>query len=1053
MKRSRVTGTSAFVLLLCLYSQHVSAALPGNCVHLEDKPLDTTDPITIFGANNELEGRAKPTRTGNLRRSRALPTGHFATNHIKPNSIPLRLFPYEANMDKNGVTYDAYTMDRWTKSDRTDLMEEQSAWQSGQPWNRLDKMGTNLKQMVAGPDGNPMGVFSGKSGVRIGIAGAGEPTLTDFGDLFANFIYNGHGGSMEVPVVRGATLLTHILKNANPVIKPYCLSSINGHAVKFGCPMEPSAADGGSGYLTGVCHGGNLHISLHNTRPIKDVTKLQWAAQTQHTWQQKTMRSCDASHCKVSSDGKTVSIVIPNASGTMAFAVNYIGHYVLPLSWGDHPKTAACTGSGKRSVQSKRGVEDISVIAKCDSNRNLEIRVDTGSTNNIAGVDKVQYAVETTTKWKQTPAMHTCTSSTCTRQGIDVIIKKKVTADTVRVALNIIGYTTLPMGNWFEKAYVVHCGGSAVNSGNKGGNTNHITTAPETGHTAKPKIVNTLAANKKFLLELNEPGDELPHQTRKFVLYFTEAVQGSVDEANGQITFSVPHSGNAYSGLVQLGYLGAGPRGDKRNDNYLDPHAEVYSYKPHVSYCVSDARNKGYMSFEWMAKDKSGREAANGKLMMVAMPHQELLLKNTNPHGLKNSVYGFKTVSANDWLLEHDLQPASMEPQSAAVDRIKHDSTNHKLILDAIERDAANVNLMSTCAHSDSYNVGKALGLVSRLASISRAFGTNHYQKLDDSIKTCLDKWLRIDDTLDNKWKFHYDNVWGGMFLRGTDGGLEFGTDYGFPYYNDHHFHLGYFLYAIAYYVKHHQNWGRTNKARIYAIARDVGNPSYKDTRFPVVRHKDIYTGFSWATGVVPGERQEESASESINCYHGLAALGDAFGDQQLRHVGQIMLASEILSVREYWQVRQHNRHNFPPMLQQIGVVGQIAENAFYVYTLDWACDPNRFPMRHGCLVGIQVIPLTAASKYWVDKEWASSIKQSCEWAIDPAQSPQYHLTNPGDMRQLAVGWKAFCHAALAPLDTSHRTKAVEYLKTKRPQDLVGGTGSASTLLFILGST
>jgi endoglucanase Acf2 len=44
-----------------------------------------------------------------------------------------------------------------------------------------------------------------------------------------------------------------------------------------------------------------------------------------------------------------------------------------------------------------------------------------------------------------------------------------------------------------------------------------------------------------------------------------------------------------------------------------------------------------------------------------------------------------------------------------------------------------------------------------------------------------------------------------------------------------------------------------------------VGNPSYKDKYFPVVRQKDIYMGFSWATGIVPGTRQEESSSEVLS--------------------------------------------------------------------------------------------------------------------------------------------------------------------------------------------
>ncbi|KAJ8312300.1 hypothetical protein KUTeg_009673 [Tegillarca granosa] len=214
---------------------------------------------------------------------------------------------------------------------------------------------------------------------------------------------------------------------------------------------------------------------------------------------------------------------------------------------------------------------------------------------------------------------------------------------------------------------------------------------------------------------------------------------------------------------------------------------------------------------------------------------------------------------------------------------------------------------------------------------------------------------------------FQYDTVWGGMFLRGTDGDLAYYTDFGFPYYNDHHFHLGYFLYAIAYYAKHHSDWANTHKHRIYALARDVGNPSYKDTFFPVARQKDIYLGFSWATGIVPGSRQEESSSEALNCYHALAALGDAYNDDVLKHTGQAM---EITSVREYWHVRDHNENNFPPLLQDFGAVGMIAEGNFYVYTLNWGCAPNVFPMRHGCLVGIQVIPITAVSKYWMDRVW-----------------------------------------------------------------------------------
>ena len=39
---------------------------------------------------------------------------------------------------------------------------------------------------------------TGESGVRVGFAGSQEPVLNEFGDLYANFLFSGSGGSMEV---------------------------------------------------------------------------------------------------------------------------------------------------------------------------------------------------------------------------------------------------------------------------------------------------------------------------------------------------------------------------------------------------------------------------------------------------------------------------------------------------------------------------------------------------------------------------------------------------------------------------------------------------------------------------------------------------------------------------------------------------------------------------------------------------------------------------------------------------------------------------------------
>jgi hypothetical protein len=72
-----------------------------------------------------------------------------------------------AMMKNEGIVYDAYTLDRWSDPDRTDMMLQQSASKAGEPWKKLWNLGTNLKQLTSGPDGNKGGIFTGKLFVNI----------------------------------------------------------------------------------------------------------------------------------------------------------------------------------------------------------------------------------------------------------------------------------------------------------------------------------------------------------------------------------------------------------------------------------------------------------------------------------------------------------------------------------------------------------------------------------------------------------------------------------------------------------------------------------------------------------------------------------------------------------------------------------------------------------------------------------------------------------------------------------------------------------------------
>lgn len=104
------------------------------------------------------------------------------------------------------------------------------------------------------------------------------------------------------------------------------------------------------------------------------------------------------------------------------------------------------------------------------------------------------------------------------------------------------------------------------------------------------------------------------------MLYFSNSVRAHVNAGTSEVRFE-PASGGTYTGLVQLGYLGASPRGDTSKDNVLDKYRGLYSYKPEVSSCVSEAQNKAYLSFDWNVQGADGHPAT-GDILMVTLPHQ-----------------------------------------------------------------------------------------------------------------------------------------------------------------------------------------------------------------------------------------------------------------------------------------------------------------------------------------------------------------------------------------------------------------------------------------------
>lgn len=75
--------------------------------------------------------------------------------------------------------------------------------------------------------------------------------------------------------------------------------------------------DAGSGHATATCSGGVLRLKLRNTKRIKDITKIQYAARSKTRWTagDHPMNGCDMNRCRLSDGGTTVEVDVPNSHG------------------------------------------------------------------------------------------------------------------------------------------------------------------------------------------------------------------------------------------------------------------------------------------------------------------------------------------------------------------------------------------------------------------------------------------------------------------------------------------------------------------------------------------------------------------------------------------------------------------------------------------------------------------------------------------------------------------------------------------------------------------
>jgi endo-1,3(4)-beta-glucanase len=239
-----------------------------------------------------------------------------------------------------------------------------------------------------------------------------------------------------------------------------------------------------------------------------------------------------------------------------------------------------------------------------------------------------------------------------------------------------------------------------------------------------------------------------------------------------------------------------------------------------------------------------------------------------------------------------------------------------------------------------------------------------------------------------------YDDVWKGVVSNSTYREHDPGLDFGNTLYNDHHFHYGYFLYTGAVIAYLDPDWltQGNNKDWVNTLARDFANP-VTDAYFPFQRSFDWYHGHSWAKGLFESGdgKDQESTSEDTFATYALKMWGRTIQDPNMEARGNLQLAVQARSLRNYFLMTSDNK-NQPPQFLQNKVTGILFENKID-HTTYFGSNPEY-------VQGIHMIPQNPSSAYtrsakFVQEEWAAYF-------------------DSGRVDQVQGGWKAILYANYA---------------------------------------
>ncbi|CAG8500206.1 11266_t:CDS:2 [Acaulospora colombiana] len=396
----------------------------------------------------------------------------------------------------------------------------------------------------------------------------------------------------------------------------------------------------------------------------------------------------------------------------------------------------------------------------------------------------------------------------------------------------------------------------------------------------------------------------------KWLLYASDASL----KLKVQPTHRLEATGAAYTGIVQVAKV---PR-----DN---PHAEKVYDENFGTWPMGadlEVTGDGVYTFKW----KFGGDPSKSLLLFSLPHHRESFFPTPQSTDLQLSTTTRGLAKAhlgNTWTFrEPELPDVEFLPKDFET-KLTPEKT--KVILEQARKDYA-VDFVAETTTDSIYFSGKGLakmGLVclvlNKLPGEEQGLGRECIMKLKRVMDIYAQNLQQVRLTYETTWK-------GVVSMDGFIKGPE--TDFGNTWYNDHHYHYGYLIFAASILCHLDESWGAANDPWISALVRDVANPSPADPHFPAFRAFDWYVGHSWSKGIFPSidGKDEESTSEDVNFYYAMKLYGLTSKREKVTNLANMMLAILRRSIRNYFLMEDDNR-NHPPQFVKNKVTGILFEN------------------------------------------------------------------------------------------------------------------------------